>query len=544
MGFKPNPHTKILILIIIVGFIISPLFMASAFSLQLTTTSEYTNYVQTYINSPQGNYTVIDKPIFPVLINDSQIPIGGNWTVICPLQAGHNYHIYCYGSWINTSSTAKTDYDFYVYDPEGNLVSTHTESAGLPPHLGTTVDDPFFTPTESGNYSFVIINNPVDSVSAQEATFMIIENLQCDQWYTSYIQGTTDNQSNFNTCWAYEFVTNASYVQLYMQVANTLDMYEARLYLMNNGNSSMLDNCPLAWEPGLYGNLNGSVGGYNFESEGYRGVAYASCEYMGQSMSLNYTSTAVAPNLYQLALIGEVGAGNVTFMLKTNFENGTLTPLNTLSGVSPNNATELSFTSSSTALASAQLTYTTNDWNDSNIVDMQVSNQTCEATIPSQPAGTIVQYMINATDVLENPWTAQGNYTVKQPLTLNITAVKENVRWNGNITINGVVTPNENSTISLELCSVMKINDTITINCTANSDGTFVVNFKPNTSGEWSVYAWTPETQTSYASDSNELMVTVAPTPLYVTYSLYIVIGFASVLGVGIAVYVLKSRQG
>ena len=115
--------------------VISPLFMATAFSIQLTTTSEYTTYVHNYVNSPQGNYTYVEKPIFPVLINSSQIPIGGNWTIICPLQANHNYHIYCYGAWINTSSAAKTDYDFYVYDPQGNLESTHTESAGLPATL-------------------------------------------------------------------------------------------------------------------------------------------------------------------------------------------------------------------------------------------------------------------------------------------------------------------------------------------------------------------------------------------------------------------------
>ena len=97
------------------------------------------------------------------MINNSQIQIGANWTIICPLQANHNYHVYFYGAYINTSSQAKTDYDIYVYDPQGNLESTHTEAAGLPEHLGTTVNDALFTPTQSGNYSFVIENNPVDS---------------------------------------------------------------------------------------------------------------------------------------------------------------------------------------------------------------------------------------------------------------------------------------------------------------------------------------------------------------------------------------------
>ena len=134
--------------------------------------------------------------------------------------------------------------------------------------------------------------------------------------------------SNFNTSWAYEFVTNASKVELYIKVPRTLDMYEARLYLMNNANSPSLNSYPLAWEPGLYGNLSSSVGGYNFESDGYRGVAYASCEHMGQAMFLNYTSPIIMEQIsIMLALIGEVGSGNIEFMLKTHFANASLTPL-------------------------------------------------------------------------------------------------------------------------------------------------------------------------------------------------------------------------
>ena len=163
------------------------------------------------------------------------------------------------------------------------MESSHTQSAGLPPHLGTTVNDTFFTPTQSGNYSFVINNNPVGSKGAQQATFMIIENLPCDTWYTSYVEGTNSSNPTFYTNWAYEFETNASHVQLYIKVPDTLDMYEARLYLMNNAESPTLNNFPLAWEPGLYGNLSGSVGGYNFEPNDYQRRSLHNREHMGQS---------------------------------------------------------------------------------------------------------------------------------------------------------------------------------------------------------------------------------------------------------------------
>jgi hypothetical protein len=440
MRLKFNPQTKILSLIIIVILVFSPLFMAQAATssststtqtqtstVQLTTTPEYTNYVHNFVGAG-GNCTYVAKPMFPVMINDSEIPIGENWTIICPLQAGLNYHIYFYGSYINTSNTgALTDYNVYVYDPLGNLESTHTQSAGLPEHLGTTVNGALFTPTQTGNYTFVIDNNPVDSKGAQEATFMIIQNLQCDQWYSSYIEGTNDTNSGFYTDWAYEFETNASYVQLFINVPSTLDMYEARLYLMNNAASPTLDNFPLAWEPGLYGNLTGSVGGYNFDPNAYRGAAFASCEYWGQSMFLNFTSPNTGPNLYQLVLIGEQGSGEVQLMMKDDFENASLnlSPITVLPDT-PTNITYIS-NETSTVLETAQLSYTTDNWSNVTTINMNFSNQTCSAIIPAQPAGTLVQYQVNATDILENNLEASGNYTVEEASLTPVTPIPNEV---------------------------------------------------------------------------------------------------------------------
>jgi len=212
--------------------------------------SEYDKYVHNFINSStRGNWTFVEKPMFPVYFNESQIPVGSNWTIVCPLVANHTYHIYCYGKWIDYGPNPSTDYDIYVYNPLGELEGYHTESAGLPEHLGTTVDEPFFTPKYSGNYSFVIRNDPRESNSSEQATFMIMEDVECNEWHEVFIEGKRNNESVFYTAWAFEFFTENQHVEVWIKVPETFDMYEARLYLMANPEAGMggtLNGVPLA----------------------------------------------------------------------------------------------------------------------------------------------------------------------------------------------------------------------------------------------------------------------------------------------------------
>ncbi len=539
---RKNSLPPNLSVIICVAIVVSPLFLAQGFSLQLTATSEYTSYVHSHISPNQANYTTIEKPIFPVMLNNSQIQIGQNWTIICPLLADHNYHVYCYGTWVDTSASAKTDYDIYVFNPQGELESSHTEAAGFPEHLGTTVDDSLFTPKQSGNYSFVIKNDARESEGAQQATFMVIETLECDKWYTHHIEGKADDNSpSFHTVWTYEFVTNETQVELYLRVPATLDMYEARLYRMSGEGSPSINSYPLPWEPGLFGNISGSIGGYNFEHEGYRGVAYASCEYRGQPMSLNYTLGGSGANLYHLVLIGEEGSGEVEFMLKSRFESVTLLPLVSPSRVYPDQSTDISYVSSkTTVLENAILSYTTDNWLNSTTVIMAVSNLTCNATIPGQSAGSVVEYRIDANDLLNNNLMATGNYTVKDQPTLSISLTKDTIRLGENITVTGSLTPNdENSLVQIQFYSS---NSTQTVDSLVSADGTFTVDFAPDSSGMWAVLGSSVETQNAYGSDSEQLTVTVNEPPIYVKYSLYIIIGLVVVSAVGGVVYFLKFR--
>jgi hypothetical protein len=541
MNLKNKSPTKATFLMLIIVLTICPL-ITQAFSLQLTSTTEYAVYVHTY-STNQGNFTYIEKPIFPIQINNNQIQIGENWTIICPLQATHNYHVYCYGSWVNTSSTAKTDYDIYVYGPKGSIESAHTEAAGLPEHLGTEPNEALFTPQQSGNYSFVIKNDARQSSDAQAATFMIMEALTCDQWTTCSIEGKTGGASSFRTCWAYEFVTNVSTVELYVNVPSTLDMYEARLYLMNTAQSLSINSYPLPVEAGLYGNQSGGVGGYNFEAEGYRGIAYASCEHNGQNMFLTYTSNLAGLKLYHLVLIGEEGSGEVQFMLKSTFENTTLTPITAPKRVYPQNPTQITYNSSENNLESAQLTYTLKNWTDTNRLDMYIDGKTCNTTIPGQNAGALVQYQICAFDVLKNSMNVSGSYVVKEQLTLNITTEKDEVRYNENITVYGIVSSlGNNSNVNL-FFDKRTANSTVAITCQLASNGSFVASFQPDSSGLWYVLASCPETSSAFSCQSQILSIDVAEPPIYIKYSLPIIGVLVGAGAVGGVVYFFKFRE-
>ena len=499
---------------------------------------EYQRYVHT---DWLGNSTYLEKPMFPVYFNESQVPIGKNWTVACPLEADHSYHVYCYGAWVHTGPEPKTDYDIYVYDPKGALESMHTEAAGLPEHLGTTVDDTCFVPVSTGNYTFVIVNDPRESDDAEQATFMIIENVECDKWYTHTVTGKILDTPVFSTSWAYEFITDSSRIELWVRVPDTLDMYEARLYLMSNAESSIVNNVSLPWEMGLYGNLS-TVGGYNLESEEYRGVAYASCEFNGQDMFLNYTQPFKGKNTYHLVLMGEAGEGTIEFLVKTTF-GGVLSPLTFPQRVTPANVTLIAYATNTTALENATLRYTIDNWKNFKEIGMAVSNMTCNATIPTQEAGSLVQYDVQATDTIKNQLAATGNFTVKYPSAIaNFNATRMIVTLGENITAKGIVCME--ATGAPVTVTFISVNSTEPVTCRALANGTFTASLKPETIGTWTLQAAFAGNQTVYPSESRVVMVKVQEPSFLSQNGLFIGGGVGGALAaVGAVVYVKKYRD-
>ncbi len=509
-------------------------------------TSELEAYVHDFVDvPPYGNWTFVEKPMFPVYLNQSQIPVGANWTVVYPLIANRSYHVYCYGEWVDFGSNPSTDYDIYVYDPLGHLEGYHTESTGFPEHLGTTVDEPFFVPKYSGNYSFVIRNDPRESNASRSATLMNIEDVKCNEWHEVVIEGKENDTPLFKTSWAFEFVTESPHVEVWVKVPETLDMYEARLFLMSNpegGTGEILNGVPLAWEQGLYGDISGIYGGYNLESTEFRGLASASCEFYGENMLVNYTSSLQGKSLYHLVLVGEEGTGKIEFLVKTEFGNACLKPVNPPLLVYPDNETTLTFVSNITDLTSVAFYYSVDDWKNLTALSMElIDNRTTIAAIPGQPAGTTVKYKAEGVDVLENVLTCNGSYTVKYASQLDITLEAGAVLIGENITVTGLITPpSENVSITLIYTST---NGTFQQTANAIANGTFTDSFKPPAEVDWHVQAVFEGNNMLYGSSSPSLKFTVEPPSLFSQYSMYIFAGAGAGIAITAIVYVAKRRE-
>jgi hypothetical protein len=510
-------------------------------------------YALTYMGTlnvkAQGAETYVNKPVYPIKISASEIPIGNNYTLVYNLQANVTYHGYFYGKWINNGSEPKTDYDVYVYNPLGELESIHTEAAGLPEHLGDNVTYPYFTPKYSGNYTFVIRNDPRESQAAEAGTFMMIQHVETNKWYEQYIQGTVNDQPVQNTSWAFEFQTSSKNVEVKIMVPDTLDMYEARLYLMANpsqGKGTTLNNVSLAWEPGLYGNRSGVYGGYNLDSKQYRGLAYASCEYPGQDMFINYTSPYDGESLYHLVLIGEAGEGIVSFAVKTDFQGPSIDITNAPQKVFPEQQVNMTFRiNGKTELNQVQMQYTNDNWNTSQPVTLD-SNQlrVYTASIPRQPAGTRIRYNITATDVVDNTAQYQGSYAVKYATAMNFTLKTKAWALGRNITISGSIQPTDgNLTVKVTFkpyngSMVQKIVHTL-------ANGTFFVSFAPNATGKWTVEAECLEDNTHFGSVNDSMEFSVVPeNDFFEANSMYIYAGMGMMMVAVIAVVVIRRRRG
>ena len=505
------------------------------------------HWVFTYVNEPPyGNWTFTRKPVTPMRINSSQIQVGANWTYVYALVANRTYHVYCYGEWIDEGAAPKTDYDIYVYNPAGELEGYHTEAAGLPEHLGTTTEEPFFRPLYSGNYTFVIRNDPRESQNADAATLMVIEHVETNVWYDRLIEGKQGNASMEDTCWAYEFAASSERIEIQVQVPDGLDMYEARLYLMANPSTKkgeLLSGVPLAWEPGLYGQVDKDFGGYNLDSKGVRGEAYASCEFFGQDMLISYTAPHPEDSMYHLALMGEAGAGDVSFRVKTNFGDSELQLTAPLGKVYPSDETAVTVVSNNSRIQKASLHYSVDNWNTSTVLEMAVDNRTCNGTIQGQAAGETVSYRVEAYDILDNKMSLNGSYVVKHHSQVNLTLGKASVTLGENVSISGFVTPILNISAARVKIVFTASNGTKIEQYRFLRGSNFSTSFKPPSLDSWSLRVEFLGDQERFEAVSDVIGFVVVEPSFMVKYSLYIYAGVGLAITALCIVFVIRRRQ-
>jgi hypothetical protein len=441
----------------------------------------------------QGNWTYIDKLGLPTPVDN--IGIGENWTYVFNLNKDQLYHVYFYGEWISQIGK-ETDYDIFVYDPNGNLETYHTESAGLIEHLGTTVDNPLFQPLNDGNYSFLLINDPKESTGTENGTLIVVEHLDINKPYNDklYMEGKdpiTDNP-RFYTTWIYEFNSTSKNIEIPVEVPDTLDMYEVRLYLMANPNLDIgenLLNMPIAWEPGLYGDkiYNGydTIGGMNINFTDYRGNAFDSCEYPGEDMLINFTTTHEGNLLYHLVFIAELGYGNLSFTIKTDVTEPELNvtiPSDTLTG-EETTVTAISSDEES-GIDKVTILYSTDNGTNWDSIIMTEYQSYYVAHIPEQTVGTEVLYKVESQDQAGNRAIEEGVYLTKNQSNIHLILSESTINGGDALNLAGSIKPTkENATIVVQYTDPQGSVSNKTTE--TDSSGNFSDSYTPNMGGTW-----------------------------------------------------------
>jgi len=474
-----------------------------------------------------GPYTYIDKLGFPIRVN---LDSDESWTYVFNLDNDTEYHVYFHGDWIGTT----TDYDIAVYDPDGIRISYHTESHGLIEHLGTTVTDPLFKPEKDGEYSIYILNDEKESTPKSDGTFsdgtlMVVENLKDNTPYENklYMEGKdpVTNLNRFYTTWVYEFNTTSNRIEIPIEVPESLDMYEARLYLMANPAAGLgwdLLGIPIAWDPGLYdGTHRSSVGGATDEDTGYRGNVFDSCEYWGEDMILNYTSTTTGNLLYHLVFIAELGVGNVNFWIRTEFVKPYL-EVSVPSRVFAGEAALFTAIANDTesGVDKVTLSYSTDDGVTWNAMEMlEGEPQVYEGEIPGQPVGTTVLYKIEAWDNAGNKAVEEGSYTSKFPSQISCVLSASQIVGGESVTVEGSIDPpRANADIVIQYAN--PLNTVVSQTVKTDSGGNFSDTYTPDMGGVWTITAnWGGDHEYAVASNTTHLTVEKVPQTLTVALS-------------------------
>ena len=392
------------------------------------------------------------------------------------------------------------------------FVSSHTEAAGLPEQVGNDGYGRYFRPSRTGTYYISVVNDPSESSAAEAGTLMAIEHIEPNRWYSRYMHGKVDEKPVRETTWAYEFNTSADRIRVFMDIPSSLDMYEARLYVVANpaaGKGDLLNGILVAWEPGLRGERSGFYGGFNFDPQGFRHVdAMASGGQIGEDMVIEYVAPAQGNLLYHLVLIAEYSSGTLNFIVQTDFEPPALQLIDPPTIVESDEPTNLSASvSDETAIESISLRYSTDDgvsWNQLGVDEY--ADGVYRGVIPAFGGGTLVDYVFEAEDEMGNAGEIRGNYTIMSSPLLEIHLDSDEIKGGENVTTHGHLSHG-----GKEVEISYKQGDTVSnFTVTTEGSGNFSHTFMPDQTGDWLVSAYFAGDEARHPASSETLSFTVS----------------------------------
>jgi len=460
---------------------------------QITFTQQVSAYVQV-------------EPFEPQHIDEGDIPNLGPYRspdpleFRCYLEAGHKYHIFLVGDWISNSSDA-TDYDIEVRNPSNVVVSINTESAGLPEQVANDAKHQFFVPTQTGDYKFLIYNDPEDSPIGSEdaADFLIIEHIEMNTVYTKELFGKPNVGAEYPSGYkvGYEFNTSSPEFLLNIKVPDPvpaegitgLDMYEARVYPMANPEKDIgysIQNVGVPLGERLYeGGDDGQYGGYNTEIDGFRfSDMRISCESAGVDMRKVISmgdENSTGNVYYYLVLLAEYFDGEIEFYLKTEYK-----PVN-LTLIDP---PEVGYTSDTTLIkveaeavadvSSMWIEYTTDGWRNVEQIELNDNPDYWLAALPSFELHDYVEYKIHAVDEIDNIGLIEGSFTVMNKVEIDFGVSGSVIQGGQTVKITGAAT---RPSINLKL-NIEHGGNTNSINIQTDGDGVFTYDYKPTRIGE------------------------------------------------------------
>ncbi len=449
--------------------------------------------------------------------------------ILCKLEEGRKYHIYLVGDWIKNMTEIDqddpmTDYDIEVFDSQNNLISSHTEAAGLPEQVSNDKDHQYFVPKITDTYRFVIHNDPEDSEGDDQAVFMIIEHLEMNKRYELYLEGRPSPTLPYpdDYVWAYEFSTPNENFQLHVDVPDPepekgitgLDMYEVRVFPMANPSAKVgyyISGVGVPEGKLLQGEVEGQYGLYNTSIPGeYFPELRASGEYAGEDMDVtfgkpqhNETELVLETRevFYYMAMLAEYYHGTVSFYIKTDYRQVNVTIIESPEvGVTGDEHRVLAEIQGPATITRAWLNYTTDGWRTEEKIQLKEEFGLYEGWLPRFELLDNVQYRIYAEDEIDNSGMGESGFLVLDPASLRIRTSRTKVNGGESIEIEGEAV--ESSEINLRIRS-NDFEEDITIKVDDDEDWSYM--FTPQKEGNYNAKVFFDGDDTHDKAESREI---------------------------------------